>query len=323
MFEGGVAAPPAAVETVRDNHLWTFAQPRISICVPVYKTDASALVAGLSYCSGSALAELVVYDDGSGSPELLAQLEAAADAAAMPVRVVSADRNLGRAAARNRAIAHARAKWILLLDADMWPDSTAFIQTYVAASEAAGRPALIVGGYSLMQASEERKFRLHRWQALESECAPSWERRQAPGRYVFTSNVLAHRRVLETCAFDEGFAGWGWEDTDWGLRCEKAFPVLHIDNTATHLGLDDAKTLMGKYARSGANFARLAERHPEALEDTKLMRAARIARCAPARGLVRALLGLAARDPLGLTPIAIRGRALKAWRAFLYAEHLS
>jgi glycosyltransferase involved in cell wall biosynthesis len=313
-------APPE--ETSHANHLWEQAAPRISICVPVYRINAAPLVGALSRCSGSALAELIIYDDGSAEPALTSVLQLAADGAAMAVSIVSASRNAGRAAARNRAIAHARADWVLLLDADMWPDSADFIQDYISAARAVDRPALIVGGYSLKQAPQDRKFRLHRWQSLASECVPASLREQSPGRYVFSSNVLVHRRVLEECPFDESFAGWGWEDTDWGLRAEKKFPVLHIDNTATHLGLDDAKRLMGKYQKSGANFARVAARHTDAFNSTPLMRAARVARSIPLRSVLRRLFGLAARDPLGLLPISLRGRALKAWRAFLYAEHV-
>lgn len=310
------------IETVYDNHLWTFAQPRISICVPIHRVDAAPLVGALSWCQSSALAELVLYDDGSQSPDLLAALRHAADSAAMPVRVVVASDNRGRAAARNAAIQHARADWLLLLDADMWPDEAEFISAYVGASKAAGRPAVVVGGYSLKQASWDKRFRLHRWQSLRSECLPSAIRRREPGRYVFTSNVLAHRRVLAECPFDEAFAGWGWEDVDWGLRAERSFPVLHIDNTATHLGLDDADSLMGKYRRSGINFARLADRHPDAIAQTPLMRGARAVRGLPMRGLFRAIAGFVARDPLGVIPIGLRGLALKAWRALVYAEHL-
>ena len=304
------------------NHLWSHAAPRISICVPVYRVDAAPLVGALSRCSGSALAELIIYDDGSTEPELTRALHMAADGAAMAVCIVIASRNAGRAAARNHAIRHARADWLLLLDADMWPDAADFIQGYVAAAQAAGHPALIVGGYSLKHARQDKKFRLHRWQSLASECVPASLRGQAPGRYVFSSNVLAHKRVLQECPFDESFTGWGWEDTDWGLRAERDFPVLHIDNTATHLGLDDTTGLMGKYRKSGGNFNRVATSHADAFNKTPLMRAARIARSVPMRGVWRRLFGLAARDPLGLLPISLRGRALKVWRAFLYAEHV-
>lgn len=314
----------ALAEMVTDNHLWAWARPRLSICVPVYRTDASALISALSQCNASALAELIIYDDGGADETLTHRLVAEAHTAAMPVRIVTAEKNKGRAAARNRAIAHARADWLLLLDADMWPDSFEFINAYVEASEAVGRPALVVGGYSLRFAPTDRRYRLHRWQSLKSECLPAAARRAAPGRYVFTSNVMAHRKLIETCAFDETYKGWGWEDTDWGLRCEKLGPVLHIDNTATHMGLDTADALMTKYARSGENFAKLAQRHHQSIEQTALWRAANLAsEAAPVvRKLVRGVTHFVARDPMGVTPVALRGLALKTWRALVYAEHV-
>jgi hypothetical protein len=134
---------------------------------------------------------------------------------------------------------------------------------------------------------------------------------------VFSSNVLVHKDVLEACPFDEKFEGWGWEDTDWGLCVEGQFPIHHIDNPATHLGLDDDKSLMGKYARSGANFARMAERHPKAAATMPLYKAAKTARGLPLRFVFKGVARLLVKLPL---PVALRGRALKAWRALVYAE---
>lgn len=308
------------MESVHDNVFWPGAAPRISVCVPCYRHDVSPLVESLAKCEASGLAEIVIYDDGSVDHELLAKMQTAAGSARIAVRIVSALDNRGRAAARNAAIEHARADWILLLDADMAPDSVDFIASYLNAIDAAGSPAVVVGGYSLKTAPDDRAFALHRWQARKSECVPSRVRALSPGRYVFSSNVLVHHDVLAACPFDEEFAGWGWEDTDWGLRAQKRFPIVHIDNTATHLGLDSADALMGKYARSGANFARMAARHPEEAAEMPLFRMAKRARAVPFRKPFKELVGQVARaDNL---PVALRGRALKAWRALVYAEAL-
>ncbi len=308
------------MESVHDNVFWRGAAPRVSVCVPCYRYDVSPLVESIAKCGAAGLAEIVVYDDGSGDHELLARMQTAAGSARIAVRIVSALDNRGRSAARNAAIAHARAEWILLLDADMAPDGVEFIESYLNAIDATGAPAVIVGGYSLKTAPDDRAFDLHRWQARKSECVPASVRALSPGRFVFSSNVLVHREVLRACAFDEGFAGWGWEDTDWGLKAQKRFPIVHIDNTATHLGLDSADALMGKYARSGANFLRLAERHPEEAAAMPLFRMAKRARALPFRKRFKALAGQVAKtDRL---PLALRGRALKAWRALVYAEAL-
>jgi glycosyltransferase involved in cell wall biosynthesis len=304
-------------ESVHDNVFWQGAAPRLSVCVPSYRHDCSDLIDAVARCKQGSLAELVIYDDGSQDHTALAKMQYQAGCVRMAVRIVSHGMNRGRAAARNAAIAHARSEWVLLLDADMSPDSGDFISNYLDVTERLDDPAVVVGGYSLRFASPSKKFALHRWQAETSECIDAAKRSQAPGRYVFSSNVLVHKDVLEACPFDEKFEGWGWEDTDWGLSVEGQFPIHHIDNPATHLGLDDDRSLMGKYARSGANFARMAERHPEAAAAMPLYKAAKAARAMPLRFVFKGLARLLVRLPL---PVALRGRALKAWRALVYAE---
>lgn len=309
------------LETLHDNVFWAGAAAHISVVIPTFRHDASDLIEALARCHSSQLAEIIVYDDGARDHELLARMERSAGPARAAVRIVSSWQNRGRAGARNAAIAHARAEWILLLDADMAPDSGKFLESYLRAVERVGEPSLIVGGHSLKFAPTGSVYALHRWQSRASECVSAAKRRKAPGRFVFSANVLAHRDVLEACPFDEGFAGWGWEDTDWGLRVQASFPIAHIDNTATHLGLDTTASLMGKYGRSGGNFARLAARHPEAAAKMPLYRAAKRARAMPFRKQLKALAGGVAASRWA--PVALRGRALKAWRALTYAEAMS
>ncbi len=314
------AANENSPESVLDNVFWAGAAPRMSICVPSYRHDCCDLIYALSRCKQAALAEIIIYDDGGQDHDLVARMQRVAGEARAAVRIVSNARNRGRAAARNAAIAHARSEWVLLLDADMSPDSGDFISTYLDVTERLDDPAVVVGGYSLRFASTSSKYALHRWQSETSECLKADDRNQAPGRYVFSSNVLVHRDVLAECPFDEGFEGWGWEDTDWGLTLEGRFPIHHIDNPATHLGLDEDRALMGKYGRSAANFARMARRHPEAASAMPLYRAAKAARALPLRSVFKVLARLVAK--LRVLPVGLRGRALKAWRALVYAEAL-
>lgn len=309
-----------ARERTLDNVFWRGAAPRLSICIPAYRYDVTPLMAALAECEDAGLVELIIHDDGGGDHELLARLQNEAGRLRIAVRLIAADNNRGRAGARNAAIAHARADWVLLLDADMLPDDAAFLKRYLDAMEMSLAPSVIVGGYSLRLAPRHARHALHRWQAEASECIPASRRQTSPGRHVFSSNVLVHRAVLEIIPFDEEFSGWGWEDTDWGIRAAKYYPVQHIENTATHLGLDADATLMSKYAASGANFARLVQRHPDEARMMPLFRMAQRARHLPLREPVRAAAGWAARTKF--LPLALRGRALKAWRALTYAGAL-
>lgn len=307
-------------ERTMDNVFWRGAAPRLSICIPAYRYDVTSLMAALADCENAGLVELIIHDDGGGDHDLLARLQAEAGRLRIAVRLIAADHNRGRSAARNAAIAHARADWVLLLDADMLPDDPAFLTRYLDAMEMSLVPSVIVGGYSLRLAPRHARHALHRWQAEASECITAARRQTAPGRHVFSSNVLVHRAVLEIIPFDEEFSDWGWEDTDWGIRAAKYYPVQHIDNTASHLGLDADAALMSKYASSGANFARLVQRHPDEARTMPLFRMARRARNLPLREAVRGVAGWAARTQF--LPLALRGRALKAWRALVYAEAL-
>jgi glycosyltransferase involved in cell wall biosynthesis len=313
-------APELSGERIHDNVFWRGAAPRLSVCVPVYRVDVTRLMDALAACKSSELVELVFYDDGGGDHDWLARLESHAGRVPAAIRIVSAAANRGRAAARNAAIRHARSDWLLLLDADMQPDGERFLEIYLDAIDATWEPAVIVGGYSLKSAPQGQDHALHRWQAKASECLTAAVRNKAPGRNVFSSNVLVHKLVLDACPFDERFAGWGWEDTDWGLRAQQFFPIRHIDNTATHLGLDTDKALMVKYARSGENFVLMTTRHREEAARMPLYRMAQRFRRLPMRRQLTALAGRMAL--MRALPLGVRGRALKAWRALVYAGAL-
>ena len=120
--------------------------------------------------------------------------------------------------------------------------------------------------------------------------------------------------------FDDGFKGWGWEDVDWGLNVAKTYPVRHIDNTATHLGLDDTDTLLRKFGNSAQNFARLAQRHPDAVKSMQLYRIARKFRNLPARRFLQGLARFGARS--ATLPDGLRLACLKTYRALAYSREI-
>lgn len=296
--------------------------PMLSICIPTWRDSSSPLLAALGALIDQKNCEILVYDDGSADPAITAAITQSLSRIKAPARLITARENHGRAHARNRLIAHAASAWLLLLDADMLPDDAKFLTRYLDAIKLDPSPGLVAGGFSLRQVTATRKQRLHAAQSRASECVPAAQRAIEPGLYVFTSNILVHRTVLDRVQFDEGYTGWGWEDVDWGLRVAKAFPVRHIENTATHLGLDDTANLMRKYAGSSSNFARLASQHPEEVAKMKLYQVSKKLKAFPARPVLRGITKTLARDPLGLVPIKLRLFCLKLFRAATYAEAL-
>lgn len=292
----------------------------ITICVPCYRDNVAPLMSSLKRQTGAQDVSLILFDDGSDDEAMTRRLARHVSAWPGPAKLVTAARNGGRAHARNRLCALAETDWILFLDADMRPDNETFLARYVDWIKRLDGPALIAGGFTLWQVKRTEDTALHAAQAAASECMEASAREKAPGQYVFTSNILVHRTVLESIDFDGGFEGWGWEDVDWGLRVAEHFPVHHIDNTATHLGLDVTDDLLEKYGTSGANFARLVERNPEAVKAMPLYRMARRMQRLPARNMWAGLAkGMARQKHM---PMTLRLNALKTYRALCYAEHL-
>lgn len=292
----------------------------LSICVPTWKDGAEALLASLIRLEGAGECTLLIFDDGSRDEDLTRHLARQILRYPGPARLITAPNNAGRSHARNRLTALAETDWVLLLDADMKPDDEDFLKRYLDAAEACDDPVLIAGGFSLRHAHPTDETRLHAAQSIASECLPAEVRAQAPGRYVFTSNILVHRAVLGEVQFDSGFEGWGWEDVDWGLRVADTFDVLHIDNPATHLGLDTDAALMKKYGGSGANFAYAVDRQPEALKATPVYKVAKTLSNVPGKSLVRGISKTVAKTRW--LPIKLRLFGLKLYRAAAYAEHL-
>ena len=179
-------------------------------------------------------------------------------------------------------------------------------------------PAVAFGGFSLHQAPYNQDHALHRRLALRSDCARANVRRRHPEKFVFTSNLLIRRDVFETESFDESFTGWGWEDVEWGVRVSRTHKILHIDNPATHLGLDAARILAAKYEQAGANFALILKAHPDVVRHYPTYKVGRAMRFAPMRRLWRpALKAMALADPM---PLPLRALSMRLYRVSVCAD---
>lgn len=302
-----------------DNPLWALATPRMSVLIPYLNDDPRPLLAALEG-EAAALAgaiEIVLLDDGGEDDAFATEIARTVTELALPARSVRLFVNEGRAKGRNRLAGAARAKHLLFLDSDMLPDATDFLARWLALIEAEA-PAVCFGGFSTDQAPRRPEHALHRRMAGRSDCAPASVRQRNPAKFVFTSNLLVRRDVFDAEAFDEGFKGWGWEDVEWGIRVSGVYPVSHIDNTATHLGLDRPEVIAVKYEQSAANFARISRAHPEVLRAYPSHRAAKLLKALPLRRIWRPMLkGLALS---GAAPLGMRAFAMRLYRAALCAD---
>ena len=306
-------------EALFDNDDWASARPRLSVLVPFMRDDPLPLIASLTREAAllDGAVELVLLDDGGGDDALAARVQGALAASPLPARLVRLSANQGRAKGRNSLAAHARADRLLFLDADMLPDDRHFLGVYLDLI-AREDPPVVFGGFSVNQAPDRREHALHRRMALQSDCLPAAVRDRTPEKYIFTSNLLIRRDVFEAEAFDENFTGWGWEDVEWGIRIGRRWPISHIDNAATHLGLDTADVLIRKYRQSVANFALVAGKHPDVISAYPSYRVARLLRRVPLLRLGRPLLALVALAEW--LPVSSRAFTLRLYRTALYAD---
>lgn len=304
---------------ITDNTAWKAAAPAVSVLIPFLRDDPAELLALLDEEAASVdgAVEIVILDDGTRDADLTARLTRQVKAMALPARLITLPANEGRSVGRNRLASAARGGSLLFLDSDMRPDHRRFLRDW---ADLAARedPAVAFGGFSLLQAPADACFAVHRAMAAKSECVPWTERARQPEKYVYTSNLLVRRDVFEAEAFDPGFTGWGWEDVEWAMRVSRRFRVVHLDNPATHMGLDTVDALARKYEQSAPNFARMVSRHPAIVAAYPSYKAAKLLKRLPALPGLRRMMRRGAET--AWLPVAARAFSLRLYRAALYAE---
>ena len=290
--------------------------PTLSVLIPFYRDNPSDLISALSSMSGDAI-EVLVYDDGTQDPELSRNVSAAIKSCACMATLFTAHENRGRAFGRNYLFDVARADWVLFLDADMMPMSEAFLDNYTALIKADAAD-VIFGGFKVREEKGEPTRELHRLMSISSDCAPAAERQLLGPKNVASSNLCVRKTVLQAEPFDNGFKGWGWEDSEWAARISQTYRLIHAENAALHLGLETTDTLLRRFKTSGPNYMRFTARHPQLAQSLPLHRWVERLRKTPGHGLIRPALKLLVK--LGFLPSNLRINALKLWRASWYAE---
>lgn len=234
----------------------------LSILIPVYNRDIGPLLDRL-YRQSLTLpqdveVEILVLDDGSTR-----KYANRAGAGQLPlVRYEESTFNRGRAVTRNALLKQARGEYVLFLDADMLPDRDDFLRIYV---EQAGKGGeIICGGVSYEQvADRDPEYSFYLYKSRHTEALPSAVRNTMPWRYLFTSNIMVRRDILESVRFDPRFTGYGFEDIEWGVRLGRSYTIRHIDNTCSHMGVMNKKQVWARMRASIPNFSLLLALHPK------------------------------------------------------------
>ena len=246
------------------------ATPMISILIPTYCYDCTALASALSRqgtelqreTGGGFCFELIVGDDGS--PDA-ASVERNRAVNRLPgCRLWESPRNLGRAAIRNRLAEMAAYPWLLFIDSDAGAEENpGFLRRYW--QEAAAGAPVVCGGLRnvgrLPRPGLELRFRYEAW--LDRRRSAGQRSRSPYGEFT-AFNFLIRRSTFLALRFNEQCRDYGYEDVDFGLRLKAAgADIKHIENPLIHLGLDENACFLGKIETSLRTLHSLGDRRLE------------------------------------------------------------
>lgn len=214
--------------------------PRLSVILVNYNAGPLLTEAVASVLAGASPLEVLVSDNGSWDGSL--RLLEATFGQRPELRILRQGRNLGFAAANNRAIEQARGDWLLFLNPDcvLHPQASERLLQALAANPAAG-----MAGARLRNpdGSEQRGCRrnlpslgrslgkalgIRRWNRMDLQDAPLPAGPQAV-EAISGACMLVRRAALEAVGpWDEGFF-LHCEDLDWCARFQaKGWRILFV-----------------------------------------------------------------------------------------------
>lgn len=231
----------------------------ISILIPVFDYDIVALVYNMKdglkkvpeYC------ELLIGDDGS-SPEFHARYLALVGEG---VKVVSSEKNIGRAAIRNKLALEAKGDYLLYIDADVMLPGTAeaYLHNWLPYLSSSG---VICGGVLYPDSAPEDPDKILRWKyGRTREQRKAADRNKNPNSSFSTFNFLIRKDIFLKIRFNEEIKQYGHEDTLFGYQLRKAgIDVLHIDNGLVHEGVESNREFLNKTKLGIENLSQLYDK---------------------------------------------------------------
>ena len=215
----------------------------LSINIPVYNIEVYHLVLALLKQAKKLQIdfEIRIYDDGSD--ETIKKHHANLNEFA-EVEYLELDKNLGRAAIRNKMGFDSKYPLLLFIDADSELVNDNYLQQYLAHKKS---NTVICGGtaYKNEKPGEEK---LLRWiYGKKREAISAEVRNQKKGFILTSNNFLIEKKVFESIHFREEIKKYGHEDTLLGYDLFSAgIQILHINNPVFHTGLETSSEFLEK-----------------------------------------------------------------------------
>lgn len=216
----------------------------LSINIPVYNIEVGDLVLQLQNQAKNldVLVEIRVYDDCSNETIKLKNSELNK---LEKVVYVELEKNLGRAAIRNKMGFESKYKYLLFIDSDSAVVKNNYLEKFLKNVQL---NCVLCGGTAYSPKKPKQPEKMLRWIYGKKREAVSAEIRNNKKGFIITSNnFLIEKSVFKKFSFREDIKNYGHEDTLLGFDLFKnGIKILHLDNPLEHTGLEDSKVFLEK-----------------------------------------------------------------------------
>ena len=243
--------------------------PLISVCIPVFNSDATSLVNKLvnqaNFLDGRV--EIVVIDDCSSADWQLKNKSIKSIC-----NYVELTQNSGRSKIRNLFLNHANGTFFLFIDGDSEILSDNFLADYLNFIEK-NNPEVAVGGSIYQKKRPPRSYFL-RWKYSVCRESKSAKKRERVNLGFKTNNFLIRKSVFAETLFNETLSGYGHEDTLFGLQLSrKKIKIQHLENPVLNKHLDSNEVFLTKTENGISNLVHMynmSDEFPE-IKEIKLI----------------------------------------------------
>ena len=183
--------------------------------------------------------------------------------------------NLGRGNNINLLNNRAQFKYVLIMEADAFPEKKTYLQDLVLAINK--DTSILFGGVTYPNKKTE-KDKLLRWKyGNERESISLSERLKNPYHFVFTWNLLLKKEILSKHHFPYNVKEYGYEDVVFIKQLkENNILVQHIENRLVHFNTETSLTFIEKTEKAVSTLHQLILDKKLELSDTKIGKAYKI-----------------------------------------------
>jgi len=245
----------------------------LSILIPTYNYNVTSLVKELHNQAINLYIdfEIIVMEDGSQcfveENEIINKWT--------NCRHIILEKNIGRAAVRNKLAEEAKYDHLLFIDNDAEIFFNSFLQKYVAFCK---EKCIVIGGTAYDNDFNDPQYslRLKYGKCRESRSALERNKLELKRKSNFSAfNFMISKSIFDLVKFDENISNYGHEDTLFGHQLhELGYKFIHIDNPLIHRGIDNNKIFIQKTEEGVRNLYFLYQtgEYPFLPRESKLLR---------------------------------------------------